>query len=347
MSFFIRQIKIESEEALYDHFVEHHPYTSFFQTRAWGDFQKQIPGRSKTWIFGLFEDKKIVGTMLVVRHDLPLGKCWLYTPRGPLLDWKNEGLVRACAAQIAQLAHQEKALFWRVDPLIPTTDPILSYVQSALKTIHARPAHASFQPEHTRILDLTQSEEVILSQMKQKGRYNIKLAAKKGVTVSESKDVTLFTKMMTETSVRDGFSVHAAHTYKALLNVFTKNPHAKLFIAKTTDGTPLAAAIILFYTQTATYLYGASTSQNRHLMGPYLLHWEIMRTAKADGYTYYDFFGIAPENTLKHPWRGVTEFKEKFGGTVKTYMPSHEIIYRKFTYLILVALKAVRSLVRH
>lgn len=341
MSLIIRKIQ-QKEETQYDAFVADHPYTSFFQTRAWGDFQNHVPGRKNLGTFGIFKNEKLAGTALIIRHALPFGWSWLYTPRGPLLDWHDEKAVKVFADFMRTLARKEKALFWRVDPFVTVADQNASIVERNLKLIGARSAHASFQPEYTRMVDLTIPEEEILKQMKQKGRYNIRLAAKKGVIVEETKDATVFATLMQETATRDGFSAHTEKIYQDLLKDLSKTPKAHLFVAFSAVKIPLAAAIVIIHGTQATYLYGASSNQSRELMAPYLLHWEIMRFARQKGCTKYDFFGVAPENEPDHSWRGVTEFKEKFGGGAVRYIAAREVIYGFLRYCLFAVIKKVR-----
>ncbi|MBU0458601.1 peptidoglycan bridge formation glycyltransferase FemA/FemB family protein [Patescibacteria group bacterium] len=73
-------------------------------------------------------------------------------------------------------------------------------------------------PEATRIINLQQTEEEILSQMKQKGRYNIKVAQKNGVEVHESKDVDAFYELVQSTSKRDKFTSLPKNHYRKFLN---------------------------------------------------------------------------------------------------------------------------------
>ena len=54
-------------------------------------------------------------------------------------------------------------------------------------------------------------------------------------------------------------------------------------------------------------------------MAPYVLQWFEITRAKNDGFKYYDFWGIAPNDDPKHPWAGVTRFKKGFGGIIVEY----------------------------
>jgi len=168
-------------------------------------------------------------------------------------------------------------------------------------------------PTNTLMIDLESEEDEILAQMKQKGRYNIKLARKKGVVIEEEKNVENFWNLMVETSKRDGFRSNKKHVYSDLLKSFGDD--AVLYTAKDETGDVLASAIFTMANGMAIYNYGASTSRKRGLMAPYLLQWTGMQWAKKKGAKVYDFLGISPENSPNHSLNGVASFKLKFGGT--------------------------------
>lgn len=151
-----------------------------------------------------------------------------------------------------------------------------------------------FLEKTTLLLDLRPSEEEILSQMKEKGRYNVRLAIKRGVTVRKSDgneaDVKTFFDLLSETLDRDGFSGNPLPYYEELVRTLTRTDRGGLFIAEK-DGFPVAAAIATYFRDTATYYYGASTSDNekRRDMPAYALQWEMMLEGKRRGCQVYDF----------------------------------------------------------
>lgn len=82
------------------------------------------------------------------------------------------------------------------------------------------PPWKHFLEPYSLILDLTLSEEALLTQMKQKGRYNIKLAEKQGILIElsrESEGLDHFMRLLGETLDRDGFSGNSREYYTALL----------------------------------------------------------------------------------------------------------------------------------
>jgi lipid II:glycine glycyltransferase (peptidoglycan interpeptide bridge formation enzyme) len=188
---------------------------------------------------------------------------------------------------------------------------------------HFVKAAADIQPPDTVLLDLTQSEEDILAAMKSKWRYNIGLAEKHGVVVTESGEQGMndFYRLLSETAARDGIAIHNIEYYRALFTECAEGGESapplqlRLYTAAH-EGDVLAAIVVLFRGKEATYLYGASSNIKRNLMAPYALQWQAMRDAKAFGCTEYDLFGIPPDENPDHPMAGLYRFKTGFGGRI-------------------------------
>ncbi|MFH1284760.1 MAG: peptidoglycan bridge formation glycyltransferase FemA/FemB family protein [Candidatus Peregrinibacteria bacterium] len=337
----------KSEEKLWENFARGNPISTIHQSLSWAHFQDNVSSRGKYWIIVLEENKKIIGGTLLVRHRLPKGFTWLYAPRGPLLDYSAD--VQAQMDELLKaaksIAKKENSIFLRIDP------PLIkgSHPHKTFKTFHE--THTGFQPEHTLILDITQSEDEILKQMKPKGRYNIRLAEKKGVKIhvtktsdksSFSRDLEAFYDILSTTTKRDGFSGHDKEFYETMLQSLVPTRNASLYLAEY-EGKIIAGVIVTYFSDTATYYYGASSNEYRNVMAPYLLHWKIIKDAASDGFKYYDFFGISPEGAKNHPWRGVTDFKEKFGGQKISYFPPQEHAFRPFFYLLYRLYKFIRK----
>ncbi len=348
-----------------------------------------VPGQPPCPVPG--QSKILAGTLLV-RHELPHGYCWLYAPRGPLLAGNHQesySQMSALLDEIKKIAKREKAIFLRVDPLISITesaktacvteksctchDIYTTQSQNIPDCPYPPSAHfhfpcfrqniQGFQPNHTLILDLCQPESALLAQMKPKGRYNIKLAEKKGVTIRKadlsdpqqfSSDLSAFYQILTETTSRDGFHGHNEAFYRNMLESLSSGQTAHgcdmatLYLAEF-EGKIIAGALNTFHKYTATYYYGASSNNYRNVMAPYLLHWHAIREAKANHYKFYDFFGIAPaprhdgtSPASPHPWDGVTEFKKKFGGTEVSYQLPQEFVFKKGLYHLYRLYKNIR-----
>ena len=200
------------------------------------------------------------------------------------------------------------------------------------------------QPPDTVLLSLLESEEKILSEMKSKWRYNIRLAAKKGVEVKSysakeadfSKAFEEFFKLFMQTSERDGVQFHQKNYYLDLLNSSAENPNApvvKLYLAKH-ESDVLAGIITLFCKKEAVYLYGASGNIKRNFMPAYLLQWNAICDAKKFGCPIYDFYGCPPEENKNHPMHGLFLFKTGFGGKLTHRPGSFDVVLKKNWYTL-------------
>ncbi|MFA6992769.1 MAG: peptidoglycan bridge formation glycyltransferase FemA/FemB family protein [Candidatus Gracilibacteria bacterium] len=339
------KILTKSEEKKWDDFVYTHPLATIHQTSAWGHFQEKIAARGKYWIVVLENNGKIIGGSMVIRHVMAKGYSWLYCARGPLLDYHSKNLqeqIDEIIKILSPIAKSEKAIFIRIDPPLEKSN---TKNKGYLNLKSFKISNHGFQPEHTLILDITKSEDEILAQMKPKGRYNIGLAKKKGVTIHKSKDTDAFHKILNETTTRDNFHGHNKDFYENMINTLNgdgrSTPLAELYLAKF-EGKSIAGIITTFYKNTAVYYYGASSNEHRETMAPYLLQWIAIKDAKEKGLKSYDFLGIAPEGAANHPWAGVTEFKLKFGGARIDYQPAQEYSFKKLHHLAYRALKKLR-----
>lgn len=180
-------------------------------------------------------------------------------------------------------------------------------------------APSDIQSPDTVLLDLTISEENLLANMKAKWRYNIRLAEKRGVIISEKgrKGLKTFYSLYEETAKRDGIAIHSHAYYETLFDHSQNYPDIslKLYVAEHEQDI-LSAIICLFTKDEAVYLYGASSNIKRNLMSTYLLQWIAIQDAKKFGANTYDFYGIPPVEDPNHPMYGLYRFKTGFGGEI-------------------------------
>lgn len=165
--------------------------------------------------------------------------------------------------------------------------------------------------------------------MKPKGRYNIGVARRNGVTVIEDRSpggLSEFQKIMDETVSRQGLRGKPADFFKDLIEVLAEGARGSLFFAEH-QNKRLATALVIFSGDRATYFYGGSLTGRRNVMAPYLLHYEIMLKAKARGLRWYDFYGVSPADQLEHRWAKISAFKRKFGGCEMAFGPALDFIF--------------------
>jgi lipid II:glycine glycyltransferase (peptidoglycan interpeptide bridge formation enzyme) len=330
------------------------------QSQQWGDIK-----HSFGWdvIQKLWKDEQgtVVAAAQVLRRRIRFAGISfpfsvLYVPRGPILDWNDDTLIKRVITDLEKLAVKEKAIQLKVDPEVITSRIIAGAETNEISRIipylekqnwHYSPEQIQFK--NTVFLNLDGTEDDWLSRMKQKTRYNIRLAQKKGVTVRQIAldELPLFYRMYAETSLRDGFAIRSENYYCQVWKSFIQQNMATGLIAEV-ENEPVAGLMLFYFANRAWYLYGMSTDKQREKMPNYLLQWEAMRLAKAKGCNVYDLWG-APDifDETDRMW-GVYRFKEGLGGEViKTigawdYTP-HPILYRLYTRIIPEIMKYLRK----
>ena len=266
----------------------------------------------------------------ILRNGFAAQLSILYSPKGPLLDWTNEALRNRVLNDLQSVARKEGAIFVKIDPDvvlgagIPSNNDDLidrggQAVMSELQRRGWRYSSDQIQFKNTVLIDLSPSEDEMLARMKQKTRYNIRLAEKKGVTlrVGTQKDFAVLYKMYAETSVRDGFVIRDEEYYQTVWNLFinSNEPTCKPLIAEV-DRQPVAAIFIFYFAERAYYVYGMSRDLHREKMPTYLLQWEAMKRARAKGCNVYDLWGAPDVFDESDSMWGVYRFKEGLGGKV-------------------------------
>jgi len=302
----------------WNRFLQKHPNAHLLQTGEWGELKSG---------FG-WEPVRIVngeeGVQILFRK-LPLGFTIGYIPK-PVIS--NQSISEQFWEEIDEMCRRHRAIFLKLEPDSWNFEFIL-YLPSFILSKH------NIQPPRTMIIDLSGNEEEILARMKQKTRYNIRLAMKKGVTVRAWDDVESFHKMMLVTGDRDRFGVHSLEYYRCAYELFHPTGMCELLVAEY-EGRPLAALMVLARGRRAWYFYGASTDEERNRMPTYLLQWEAVKWAKARGCEEYDLWGVPDEDeaTLEANFEnrqdglwGVYRFKRGFGGELKRVAQALDRVY--------------------
>jgi len=290
----------------------------------------------------------ICAACLVLKRTAASRFSILYAPKGPLLDWSNESLRNRVLDDLQSFARKQSAIFLKMDPDvvlgtgIPQSEDAREdnggkAVMSELKRRGWCYSLDQIQFKNTVLIDLPASEDEMLAGMKQKTRYNIRLAEKKGVTVrvGTKADLPLLYKMYAETSVRDGFVIRNEEYYQTVWQTFMQSsePHAEPLIAEV-NGEAVAAIFVFYFFKRAYYVYGMSCNLHREKMPTYLLQWEAMKRAKLRGCLVYDLWGAPDEFNESDSMWGVFRFKEGLGGEVVRTLGAWDYAPNLFWYKI-------------
>jgi peptidoglycan pentaglycine glycine transferase (the first glycine) len=287
------------------------PCSHVLQSFEWGEFKAKYGWKPTRLLFE--EGSQVRAAASVLCRQLPrFPLSVMYVPKGPLLDYGDSQLLGRVLASLEELARAQRAIFIKMDPDVRLEEGEI------IEALRARGWHSSseqIQFRNTILIDLQQSEDGLLASMKAKTRYNIRLAARRGVKVHVGgpDDLPLFYEMYAETGRRDDFVIRPFAYYQDAWGAFVEAGLACLFLAEY-EGEPLAGLVAFRFAQRAWYMYGASTEKYRNLMPNHLLQWEAIRWAKGEGCTVYDMWGAPDVLSEDDPLWGVYRFKEGFGG---------------------------------
>jgi lipid II:glycine glycyltransferase (peptidoglycan interpeptide bridge formation enzyme) len=334
------------------------PGAHVLQTWEWGQVKARFGWQvlPRAW---RDEQGRVVAAALVLQRRLSLGRLStglgvLYVPKGPLLAWGDIDLRRRVLSDLVELARQQGAIFVKIDPDvrlgsgIPGTpeaqeDPLGGQVAADLRSMGFIFSAEQIQFRNTILVDLTSDLDTLLENMKQKARYNVRLAARKGVTVrvGGQADLEALYRMYAETSLRDGFAIREWAYYQELWSAFLGANMLEPLIAEVRSDVPypeeMVAAVMIFrFAGKAWYLHGMSREAHREKMPNHLLQWEAMRRAKQAGCQVYDLWGAPDVFDESDPLWGVYRFKEGLGGQVVRYLgawdlPLRPTFYRLYT----------------
>lgn len=296
--------------------------SGFMQSWEWSEF-KEAEG-AKVERLGIFDGGKLIAGAIVYRVETTLGVSPLAMPHGPVLPWNDPVKAEACfnllKEKLAAMAERTGSPVARFEPFICGRPAFLG---AALR------APLDLVPTPTLMVELGKDDEGLLAAMTQKGRYNVRLAGRRGVKVASSPANELtgdFHELFELTCCRHAFHGEPVGFFTRLMETLGPAGMARVYLA-TYQGMPAAAAVAVFFGGSATYLYGGTSPFLRHTMASYAMHWRIMRDARDRGLKLYDLYGIAPSDKPHHPYAKFSAFKARFGGALVRTIGAQDIYF--------------------
>jgi len=315
------RVKEITDKKIWTTFLAKAQYTSypFFQSYNWGEVEKSLSFPIVR--FGIYDEKKLVGVCLVIEVKAKRGH-YVYLRHGPVfLQFSNEQFSFFLHF-VKNFAKERSASFIRISRF-PKAKTLtneyfenIGFKRAAIQTIDA---------EVCWMLDISVSEEELLKNMRKSHRYLIKKAPSYNIEIiksTNSSDVEKFLPLYRHLSQRKHFVAHKGIIEE--FETFAKENEYMLFLAYF-EKKLIAGAMIAFVGNTAVYRHSASDEHYKHIPASYLIQWEAIKEAKKRGMKIYNFWGIAPEGSVNHPWQGITLFKTGFGGAYEFFFPTMDL----------------------
>lgn len=317
----------------------------FLQSWEWGKLKEDLG--KKVFRFADEIEGHPFRAQLIKKHFWR-DKSFFYCPRGPVGIKKGEGkpeFFEDFLNLVSKQAKKEKACFLRIEPPYESRNPLIEPPKFFEKRDFLE-APRSHQPVDTLIKDITPALDNLLAGFRSKTRYNIKLAQRKGVEVRKlelQEEFDSFYKLLKNLSEAKGFGILKKKHYQKLFQLSRKKKDKSglelVFLGAFHKGNLIGAVIGACFGGRGYYLHGANDYEKRKLMGSYLLQWALIKKLKELGAESYDLWGVIREEKFSSKeaykddgWYGITRFKEKFGGTKKSYLGAYDLPFRPYLY---------------
>lgn len=332
----------ESRKSEYTQFVSSQKLNTFLQAWSWGDWQESQGKIVHRYFF--VKNEQVVGSAQIILMRTPLGN-YLYCPYGPL--WQtddtgkvNEEIVRDTLSGLKKVLRKEKVFFLRIEPIQKISFQDFGLIKAE-----------SVQPPQTLIKNILETDGELLKSFHPKTRYNIKVAQKNGVEIKTFSEVNeQVIDLIMNTSERQNYRNHNKGYIEKLWKFFANSKNNISSDIKVIgylalkDEVAIASGLMVDFAKTRMYLFGGSNYEQRQFMGPYLMHWQAILDAKANGLSSYDFG--AAENASGHTG-GYMRFKMGFNPEIINFSGTHDLIFKPSVYSIYRSLRKVNRLILH
>lgn len=301
------------------------------QSNEWEDAMRNIGEEVKR--FDESSNKKEISSCLMIIRQIPF------------CDLKIGYILRSTVpteetfSTIFRFAKKQNFIFIKFDPIefADMNSLTVSTLQWAHKNIFIPSSHFLF--DWTITIDLNESQEVLFSRLRPSTRHNIRRAQKNNIVIKEMTNPAgfeIFYSLYKKTCKRKVYLGNNRTYFKVLFSSLRQFTH--IFIAYYKNR-PLAAYEMIVFNDTTYYLYGGTSEYLNSTGASHLLMWEAILFGKRMGMKSFDMWGCLGPDTYKenHSWYGFTRFKLGFGGTLKQYAASFDLvinepIYKKYNF---------------
>lgn len=321
------------------------------QSFEWGEL-KSRSGWTPVRVYAE-EDGRIKAAASLLKRSIPkTRRCIMYAPRGPVLDTRDCELVQSFAGFLRETAIRHHAILLKIDPPVPVED---TESEANLRRAGFEPVvmqgFGGTQPKAVMQLDLGKSVDDLMASFKEKWRYNIRLAARKGVQVRldcGKSHLPVFYELLKETCRRDGFLVRGFSYFEDMWDALVPAGYMKLALTYYEDK-PVAGALAYIFGDKAWYTYGASSNEHRNVMPNHLMQWTLIQWAKESGCKWYDFRGVSPKggDGSDDHLQGLNRFKEGFSPRLVEYIGEYDMVLSpSFYWLWSVARPRIQAMLK-
>jgi lipid II:glycine glycyltransferase (peptidoglycan interpeptide bridge formation enzyme) len=316
---------------------------TLYQSWEWGELRSTQGWRA--WRILASDPDSPRAAVQVLERRLPiLGLSILYAPRGIVTRLDDHESVMSVGTWLKNFVRQRRAILLRADPFILDT-----YQQQ--RNSHLDAGFINLPHEWSRWnmsranmnVDISGTEEQILSNMKRSHRYNIHRASRGGLVIRagcEIDQLREFYSLLLKTSQRQHFAVRSFKYFLEVREKILRPGMGELFLGYNVPlGKAVAGIICAYFSRTCYYLYGGFDWESRQAQANEPLHWQAIKWARDQGCTEYDLAGSGTQNPPQEGNAGfsIYNFKKGFGAELRYLvgyfdLPGNAILYKSFRF---------------
>ena len=232
----------------FDSFVYESEKSHFSQTAEFGEI-RSYANWQPIRVAMLDENENIVATALLLKKNLISKYCYIYIPRGFILDYHNNDLIKKFTNKLIEYCRSINAIYFKIDPDIKrhtlnikgeiiegeNNYALIEYLQK-LGYKH-RGYNNGFEleaPRFTFRLDLTDGYDQVYKRyhdttrkiLNRGNKYNLDLY------VGDENDIPAFYQVMKETFSRKNISAYPEQYYLQFLNILHQKNMGDIYMCK-------------------------------------------------------------------------------------------------------------------
>jgi hypothetical protein len=323
----------EEDRAAFDAFVAGSPYSAYQQSRAWAEHAPRA--RRQDFLYFLCRDGgALVGVGVVRRSRLgPLARLGTLQ-RGPVVqDVERLGaVVAALKYALRQAGFSTLVLGPRIggDECAPAL--------RILKGEGLKPLPQDRQSLHTATgkIDLGRGEEAVLAGFKQRGRRQIRAAAKQGVTVrpaASAEDLAAYQAVLSDFQRRKS-RYETAGLPDVLQQAAIVRANGGAILIAEREGAVIGGHAFVVQGADATWLSMATSDLDPAIPRSYALLWEAIRLARTMGCRSYDLAGMSEGESGDGGEASRDQFKGAFAPRLDRLVPAHVAPLRPLRHFV-------------
>lgn len=235
------QSVINIDKQVHDNFVKQSPLCNLLQSSDWG----KIKDNWQNFLFSVTSGGEVVASSLVLVKTIKMGYKVFYIPRGPIMDYTNQELVKFYFDELKKYAKDRKCVFIKFDPAViyqqyqigdvPQADPQAQQIINTLTNLginhhgFSMKIKDTFQP---RIVMGIYQDQDYQNNLPRRTLKSMRSATKKGVEVNRYGIEYLdeFSRLMELTEQRKGVSLRNKDYFLKLLTTYPDTGY--LYLAK-------------------------------------------------------------------------------------------------------------------